>query len=315
MYTKLVVRNETKDDIFTISAVTSVAFKTMEISNHTEQLIIEALRTANALTVSLVAELEGTVIGHIAFSPVTISDGTPNWYALGPVSVLPDYYRQFGFENIPGLVYEGVPQEVFFALSFDGRTPRGTVAFHQGFNADGMCIVEASDSNLLDVLLVERAAFGHDAEAELVRDLLNDPSASPLLSLLALEGERAVGHVLFTSARLKETPAAAAIALLAPLAVVPDLQRQGVGGKLIERGLRLLSDAGVDLVFVLGHPEYYPRHGFEPAGRLGYAAPFPIPDEHADAWMVQALRPGVVGSVRGTIICADALNKPEYWRE
>jgi putative acetyltransferase len=348
MYTKLVVRNETKDDIFTISAVTSVAFKTMEISNHTEQLIIEALRTANALTVSLVAELEGTVIGHIAFSPVTISDGTPNWYALGPVSVLPehqrkgvgkaliqeglsrlrdmnaqgcclvghpDYYRQFGFENIPGLVYEGVPQEVFFALSFDGRTPRGTVAFHQGFNADGMCIVEASDSNLLDVLLVERAAFGHDAEAELVRDLLNDPSASPLLSLLALEGERAVGHVLFTSARLKETPAAAAIALLAPLAVVPDLQRQGVGGKLIERGLRLLSDAGVDLVFVLGHPEYYPRHGFEPAGRLGFAAPFPIPDEHADAWMVQALRPGVVGSVRGTIICADALNKPEYWRE
>jgi len=170
MKSKIVIRSEMHNDICAITEVTIAAFKTMEISNHTEQFIIEALRAAKALTVSLVAEMDGRVIGHIAFSPVTISDGTPNWYGLGPVSVLPeyqrqgigkaliweglsrlreinaqgcclvghpDYYRKFGFKNISGLVHEGVPQEVFFALSFDGRYPQGTVAFHEGFKADG----------------------------------------------------------------------------------------------------------------------------------------------------------------------------------
>jgi putative acetyltransferase len=170
MNPEIVIRNETPDDVDAITEVTVAAFETLEISNHTEQFIIEALRAAKALTVSLVAEMDGRVIGHIAFSPVTIADGTPNWYGLGPVSVLPeyqrqgigkaliqegllrlksmhargcclvgypDYYRKFGFKNMPGLVLEGVPQEVFFALSFDGHTPQGTVAFHEGFKADG----------------------------------------------------------------------------------------------------------------------------------------------------------------------------------
>ena len=170
MNPRIVIRNETHEDVCAISEVTIAAFKTLEISSHTEQFIIEALRAAKALTVSLVAEMDGRVIGHIAFSPVTISDGTPNWYGLGPVSVLPehqrkgigkalikeglsclkdinaqgcclvghpDYYRKFGFKNVSGLVLEGVPQEVFFALSFDGHSPQGTVAFHEGFKADG----------------------------------------------------------------------------------------------------------------------------------------------------------------------------------
>jgi putative acetyltransferase len=170
MNQKIVIRSETDADVSAISEVTVAAFKTLEISNHTEQFIIEALRAAKALAVSLVAEMDGSVIGHIAFSPVTISDGTRDWYGLGPVSVLPahqrqgigkalireglsrlkdmnargcclvghpNYYRKFGFENISGLVHEGVPQEVFFALSFDGRYPQGIVAFHEGFKADG----------------------------------------------------------------------------------------------------------------------------------------------------------------------------------
>ena len=170
MNPKIVIRNEMDDDVSTITEVTIAAFKTLAISNHTEQFIIEALRAVDALTVSLVAEVSGRVIGHIAFSPVTISDGTPNWYGLGPVSVLPeqqrrgigkaliweglsrlkdlnargcclvghpDYYKKFGFKNISGLMLEGVPQEVFFTLSFDGHTPQGTVTFHEGFKADG----------------------------------------------------------------------------------------------------------------------------------------------------------------------------------
>jgi len=167
---QIVIRSETDADVDAIAEVTIVAFKTLEISNQTEQFIIEALRAAKALTVSLVTELDGRVIGHIAFSPVTISDGTPNWYGLGPVSVLPpyqrqgigkaliheglsrlkgmqargcclvghpEYYKKFGFDNIPELVHEGVPPEVFLALSFDGKIPRGTVTFHEGFKADG----------------------------------------------------------------------------------------------------------------------------------------------------------------------------------
>ncbi len=88
------IRNETNSDVGAITEVTVAAFKTLEISNNTEQFIIMALRATEALTVSLVAELDGRVIGHVAFSPVTISDGTPNWYGLGPVSVLPAYHRQ-----------------------------------------------------------------------------------------------------------------------------------------------------------------------------------------------------------------------------
>ncbi len=170
MNPKVVIRSEKDADVNAITEVTVAAFKTLEISNQTEQFIIEALRASKALTVSLVAELDGRVIGHIAFSPVTISDGTQGWYGLGPVSVLPeyqrqgigkalileglsrlkalnakgcclvghpDYYRKFGFQNMPGLVFEGVPSEVFFALSFDGHIPQGTVTFHEGFTADG----------------------------------------------------------------------------------------------------------------------------------------------------------------------------------
>ncbi len=166
----MIIRDERDTDFAAISAVTAAAFETMEISSHTEQFIVEALRVANALTISLVAELDGQVVGHIAFSPVTMSDGTTDWYGLGPVSVLPDfqrrgigsalireglsrlqalqakgcclvghpqYYRRFGFDNTEGLVYEGVPPEVFFVQSFDGKVPRGQVVFHEGFNATG----------------------------------------------------------------------------------------------------------------------------------------------------------------------------------
>ena len=94
MNPKIVIRKETPDDIDAIREVTIAAFKTLAISNQTEQFIIEALRAGNALTISLVAETDGQLIGHIAFSPVTLSDGTQGWYGLGPVSVLPEYQRK-----------------------------------------------------------------------------------------------------------------------------------------------------------------------------------------------------------------------------
>lgn len=90
----ILIRPETDADVDAITEVTVSAFKTLAISGHTEQFIVAALRAARALTVSLVAEAEGRVVGHIAFSPVTLSDGTQDWYGLGPVSVLPAYQRQ-----------------------------------------------------------------------------------------------------------------------------------------------------------------------------------------------------------------------------
>ncbi len=81
---KVLIRNETDTDVSAITEVTVAAFKTLQISHHTEQFIVEALRNAKALTVSLVAELNERVVGHIAFSPVTISDGTRNGTALDP---------------------------------------------------------------------------------------------------------------------------------------------------------------------------------------------------------------------------------------
>ncbi len=170
MNLKYSIRDETDADVTAITEVTVAAFKTLEVSDQTEQFVIEALRAAKALSLSLVAESEGRVIGHIAFSPLTISDGTQNWYGLGPVSVMPElqrqgigkalieeglsrlkemnargcclvghpeYYRKFGFNNVSDLVCEGFPQEVFFALSFDGHVPHGVLTFHEAFSADG----------------------------------------------------------------------------------------------------------------------------------------------------------------------------------
>ena len=166
----MIIRKETPSDVEAITHVTIAAFKTLEISNHTEHFIIKALRAAGALTVSLVAEIEGRVVGHIAFSPVIMSGGTKDWYGLGPVSVVPEYqkqgigkslineglsllkqldgqgcalvgdpnyYKRFGFKNFPELIHEGVPQEVFLALPFNEKVPHGTVVFHEAFLANG----------------------------------------------------------------------------------------------------------------------------------------------------------------------------------
>ena len=164
----MVIRDETAADRAAITGVTQRAFASHAFSRQTEHFIIRALRAADALTVSLVAEREGAVVGHIAFSPVTVSDGRAGWYGMGPVSVSPEcqrqgigsrlveagltrlkalkaagcllvgdpaFYRRFGFESPQGLGHEGVPPENFMILAFDGSTPQGQVQFHPAFGA------------------------------------------------------------------------------------------------------------------------------------------------------------------------------------
>ena len=163
-----IIRDETGSDIQAIADVTKTAFATLAISRHTEQFIISALRAAGALSVSLVAEIDGKVVGHVAFSPITISDGTPDWYGVGPISVLPEYqrqgigtalmneglarlkargakgcalvgepeyYKRFGFRNPPTLTLEGVPPKYFLALPFTKTIPTAAVTFHPAFTA------------------------------------------------------------------------------------------------------------------------------------------------------------------------------------
>ena len=162
----MIIRQETQADIEPITEITKLAFENHPFSRNTEQFIIHALRTANALTVSLIAQIDGTVVGHIAFSPVSFTDGSENWYGLGPISVTPAYqkqgigtslvnqglrllkdadaqgvclvgdpnfYKRFGFKSPDGLQHKGVPQENFLALPFDSRIPQGIVEFHPAF--------------------------------------------------------------------------------------------------------------------------------------------------------------------------------------
>ncbi len=177
-----------------------------------------------------------------------------------------------------------------------------------------MQIKQTTNADLNDILLVERKAFNKDKEAELTKDMLFDPTAQPLISLLAYVDYQPAGHILFTAAHLTGN-LGVKVSILAPLAVVPEFQRQGVGAALIKKGLELLWQSGFELVFVLGHPTYYPRSGFISAGKFGFEAFYPIPEKDADAWMVQQLRPGIIGSVSGKVIPCEALKKPEHWRE
>jgi putative acetyltransferase len=170
----------------------------------------------------------------------------------------------------------------------------------------------ATDADLDAVLRVEREAFSQDAEAQLVAALLCDPTAQPLLSLLAYNDDQPIGHVLFTRVTLDRRPDVSC-SILAPLAVVPAFQRRGVGRALIEHGARVLAESGVKLLFVLGDPSYYTGCGFGPAGPQGLRAPYPIVPE--EAWMVRSLVPDLLGTVKGTVACASTLAPRKYWAE
>ncbi|MBP1908849.1 GNAT family N-acetyltransferase [Methanolobus bombayensis] len=181
---------------------------------------------------------------------------------------------------------------------------------------DNIQIRKAKDSDFNDIMEIEKEAFGSEEEANLVSQLLEDKSAEPLISLLAFKKEEAVGHILFTKATIDGNITSPLVYILAPMAVKPKHQRQGIGGMLINEGLNKLKTIGAEMVFVLGHESYYPRYGFKKdAGSMGFAATYPIPDEHAGAWMIYPLSTGATDGFKGRVVCADALNKPEYWGE
>jgi len=164
------VRKEAPSDVAAIETVTVAAFLKAAHTGHTEQFIVGALRNSGQLSVSLVADDNGAIVGHVAVSPVTVSGGATGWYGLGPISVSPEhqgqevgarlmgqalaelhmlgasgcvvlgdpsYYSRFGFKAEPSLVLPDVPPEYFQAISFGGPLPSGIVSYHESFAAQG----------------------------------------------------------------------------------------------------------------------------------------------------------------------------------
>jgi putative acetyltransferase len=141
---------------------------------------------------------------------------------------------------------------------------------------------------------VNQAAFGRPDEADLVERLRAEGAV--LASLVAELEARVIGHILFTRMSI-ETPAGSIPAVaLAPLAVLPEYQRQGIGGRLIQHGLERLRQQGERIVIVLGHPDYYPRFGFFCEKARFLESPFP-----PEAFMAMELIPGALAGIRGTV--------------
>ncbi len=145
---------------------------------------------------------------------------------------------------------------------------------------------------------VNRLAFGQEAEARLVRALRSTAGFEPRMSLVAHGRGRVVGHILFSPVTIVGAAGGVPAVALAPMAVHPDYQRQGIGSRLVQEGLHACRRFGHAIVVVVGHPDYYPRFGFRPARAMGLEAPFPVPDE---AFSAMALAAGALDGVSGMV--------------
>ena len=143
---------------------------------------------------------------------------------------------------------------------------------------------------------VNEQAFGQPDEADLVDALrLRD---EPSISLVAVADGRIVGHIFFSTVRVESETSAFSAMGLAPMAVLPEFQNQGIGSELVRRGLEECRRLGHEVVVVLGHPEYYPRFGFVPASQKGLSCEYPVPDE---VFMALELSEGALAGRRGVV--------------
>jgi putative acetyltransferase len=152
-----------------------------------------------------------------------------------------------------------------------------------------------TDADMADIFKVNAAAFPTEAEARLV-DTLRE-SAGEYISLVAVKDQNIVGHIMFTLVTLEPFDELHLMGL-APMAVSPSLQRDGIGTELVNAGLQICRELGVGAVAVLGHPEYYPRFGFRPASQWGIKCEYDVPEE---VFMLMELSPAYLQDYQGTI--------------
>lgn len=143
---------------------------------------------------------------------------------------------------------------------------------------------------------VNELALGRRNEADLVESLREN--ARPYVSLVAVVGEQVVGHIFFSPVSIESESNAFTAMGLAPMAVLPSHQNQGIGSQLVREGLKECQRIGEDIVVVLGHPNYYPRFGFKPASSNGLRSEYDVRDE---VFMVAELRPGALSGRRGVV--------------
>lgn len=181
-------------------------------------------------------------------------------------------------------------------------------------------IRETTINDYIEIKNVHKDAFGEEGEVivNLVKDLLEDQSGKPLISLLGTFNGEAVGHILFTKAKIDNDKNNLSAYILAPLGISQKFQNTGIGGQLIVEGIKRLKELNTDLIFVLGYPTYYTKYGFvnNAIGEIGYEGTYPISEKNYDAWMYMNLTS--IEEVKrnpGRVICADSMNKVEYWSE
>ena len=152
------------------------------------------------------------------------------------------------------------------------------------------------DSDIEEVYGINVRAFDTDAEAKLVDRLRS--SGVFYISLVAEENGHIVGHILFTPVELAGSPQGLRLMGLAPMAVLPEFQNRGIGSSLVEAGLEHCKEENIDAVFVLGHPDYYPKFGFLQSVKYGIKSEYDVPDE---VFMAIELKNGILDGKHGTI--------------
>jgi putative acetyltransferase len=156
----------------------------------------------------------------------------------------------------------------------------------------------------IEIRQINTEAFATDTEATLIDSLRK--RGIPLISLVAEEKDKLVGHILFSPVTLENDNCSISMAGLGPMAVAPAFQRKEIGSMLAEEGLRHCKEAGYAAVCVVGHPDYYPRFGFVPSVNYGIKSEFDVP---AEVFMVKELAEGALVGCNGIVRYHDLFNQ------
>ena len=153
---------------------------------------------------------------------------------------------------------------------------------------------------------ITERAFGRPYEALVVERVRQSSGFIPELSLVAEHEGQIVGHAMFSEVAIEGESRSWTVPALGPISVMPEFQKQGVGGQMLQAGLERATELGHGVVVLIGHPTYYPRFGFVPAGSLGLKCAIPVPD---NVFMAYLLRPDGLEGIQGTVVFPPAFQE------